>query len=179
MTYTFKEYGIFTNGTKVFCFKNATGEYDLPLTVKYSADPLELFDKVISGDYQCDKGVFGYSNMEFYVSAQQNLTIKTGAEICWVDKDSLAEINWSPDVRPIIEILKDMFINRYYRITEKNPDGTEEEMWADTCSSFQWQRVFSRLIDEQGEVYHAPGNTKPWRQIRAYNESGELIRTES
>ena len=176
-----RTYGVFMHGDKVLCYKAENG-WELPSTTEPTCyanfDP---FKKVVLSDYQRDLGVHcpGMAWVEFFVSPDKKVVLASQKEIYWAGKDDFDTLEWNPSVKPIINDLKTLFIEHSYRITELNQDGTEELMWSGKCYGYVWQREFHRLVIEQGNAYNAPGNKKPWRQVRAYNDSGELIRTES
>ena len=73
---------------------------------------------------------------------------------------------------------KEYFMEKQnYRITELNPDGSEELMWEGYCTKEKMKQEFSRIIGEQQKIRREK-NTK-WRQVRVYNQLGELILVES
>ncbi len=174
-----KTYGIFLFEDKVLSIKTEQG-WEFPSTTESTCwgnyDP---FKEIILSEYIRDNGVFGRDNLSFYDSKTADIQFAAPTEYKWVGREGFAGVDWNPNLLNGVRIISEMFNEQAFKITEKNPDGTEELMWSGICNDFVWQREFYRLIMEQGKTYHAPDNTAPWRQIRAYNENGDLIRTES
>ena len=182
---------VFTKDDKVFCCRSLNnpdywefphGEkehrYDYESMMKSLKEEIYSdFDLSCSIDYKINNRLIIKMEAELIYADDENISLAHNRECKWVSKDEIDGIKWDYVFKPIAGRVKEMLSKQEYKITELNTDNSEEIMWRDFCSEIHMYREFHRIIMEQEAVYDL-GKTK-WRQIRVYNQFGELIKTES
>ena len=54
-----------------------------------------------------------------------------------------------------------------------------EVVYDGVCLDKTAMKKFSDIVEKQAKEYHTPGNTKPWRVVRLFDELGNQIAQES
>ena len=54
-----------------------------------------------------------------------------------------------------------------------------EVVYDGVCLDKTAMKKFSDIVEKQAKEYHTPGNTKPWRVVRMFDELGNQITQES
>lgn len=182
---------VFTRNDKIYCCRSINNPdlWEFPHGEKehhivYQSMMASLKEEILS-DFDLDIGIYyekdtkSYSEMNAELSYvdNDNILLAHNREGKWISRDEIDNVKWEPTFRPIANQVKNMLSKQKYKITELNPDGSEEIMWEDFCSEIHMNNEFHRIIREQQIPYRA-GKIQ-WRQIRVYNQLGELIATES
>lgn len=182
---------VFTKDDKVFCCRslNNPDYWEFPHGEKeHHADYESMmkslkeeiysdFDLSYSIGYEINNRLIIKMEAKLIYADDENISLAHNREFKWVSKDEIDGIKWDYVFKPIADRIKEMLSKQEYKITERNPDNSEEVMWHDFCSEIHMYSEFHRIIMEQKAVYDL-GKTK-WRQIRVYNQLGKLIKTES
>ena len=182
---------VFTKDDKIFCCRSIKNPdlWEFPHGEKehqvvYESMMESLKEEILS-DFELGFGIYyqkdnrSSSQMDAELSYvdNENIILAHKREGKWIAMDQIDEIQWDPTFLPIAQRVKVMLEKQHYKITEKNPDDTEELMWEEVCSEIRMHHEFLRLIREQ-QIPFRQGKIK-WRQVRVYNQKGELIATES
>ena len=183
---------IFTKDDKIFCCRsiNNPNLWEFPHSEKehyvvYESMMSSLKEEIlndfnINGPgiyYPYDENAHSRMDAELSYVNDENIVLAHKREGKWITANQIDDIQWDSTFLPIAKQVKIMLAKQQYKITELNPDETEEIMWEDYCSQIKMNYEFRRLIHEQAVPYRE-GKIK-WRQIRVYNGAGELIATES
>lgn len=181
---------VFTKNDKIFCCRSIKNLnfWEFPHGEKehhaeYGSIMASLKEEILN-DFDINIGIYypndnAYPKMDAKLSYvdDENIVLAHPREGKWISIEQIDDIQWESTFLPIAKQVKTMLIKQQYKITELNPDGTEEIMWEDYCSQIKMNYEFLRLIHEQ-QIPYREGKIK-WRQIRVYNQTGELISTES
>lgn len=182
---------VFTKDDKIFCCRsiNNSSLWEFPHSEKehhilYESKMSSLKEEIL-GDFDINIPIYypydknAYSKMDAVLSYvnDENIVLTHQREGKWIVADQIDDIQWESTFLPIAKQVKTMLIKQQYKITELNPDNTEEIMWEEYCSQIKMNYEFQRLIHEQ-KIPYREGKIK-WRQIRVYNQAGEIILTES
>lgn len=182
---------VFTKNDKIFCcrsiknpdlweFPNGEKEHHIvyeSMMASLKEEILSEFDLSIGIHYPCDEKAGSIMSAKLSYVDTDDIKLANVRECIWITADEIDGIAWDPTFKPIANEVKDMLKKQSYRITELNSDGSEEIMWEDNCSEIEMEKQFHRVIHEQQILYRE--KKIKWRQIRVYNQFGDIIATES